>query len=331
MGDRSTPASTLESAIGSSDLNAPDIFTALGSQTRLAILIVLWEAYDPWAGDEKNSLSYSELRDKVGIKQGGEFNYHLNQLTGQLVQKSETGYAIHRAGLNLVQSIIAGLYRDEHYPETELDRECVFCGAPISITYQDGHLIQRCTQCEGNADRDMDGFLEGTIAATKFPPAGIENRSAEQLAAAGLYRQRLFATLKMGGVCPHCAGKVETSVDYCEDHTPTDDGFCNRCDSRYEIRVKTICSVCKSRWTGTTKPYAMLHPAAISFYHQRGLDVGFGVNDFDGLKRILELDVEQRLVSTDPVQVEVTLPYNGDEMTLVLDETMTVIEVNDPN
>ncbi len=329
MGERSEPDAILSSVIGSADVDAPDVFTTLGSQTRLAILFTLWAAFEPFTEAEQYALPYSELRDRVGIKQGGEFNYHLEQLMDRLVVKTEDGYAIHPSGLRLVQMVITGVYRDEQYPETELARDCVFCGGTVVLTSYDGYLIQRCTECEGRTNRDLAPVPPGTIAMTNFPPSGLGDRSAEELAAAGLYRQRKFARLKMGGVCPYCAGRVESTVEYCGAHAPSDDGFCEQCDSRFEIQVSTVCQQCKSHWRGTSIPYAMQHPAAIAWYYDRGLDVGPGVNDFEGQRRILELDRQQRLMSTDPMRVEVTLSFKGDELTLVLDESLTVIETHE--
>ncbi|MFT4885030.1 MAG: hypothetical protein ACI8U4_002549, partial [Natronomonas sp.] len=68
--DDSAP-SPIESAAGAAGPEALDDFALLANETRLGILLALWEAYDPLAED--NAVSFTELRDRVGLRQGGQF------------------------------------------------------------------------------------------------------------------------------------------------------------------------------------------------------------------------------------------------------------------
>lgn len=61
----------------SSVLSPDAAFCALGNGTRIRILQTLGEAHD--------RLSFSELCDRVGIRHGGQFHYHLDELVGHFV------------------------------------------------------------------------------------------------------------------------------------------------------------------------------------------------------------------------------------------------------
>lgn len=68
---------------GGAGLSPDDAFGLLGNETRLAILQALGDAADP--------LSFSELRDRVWVSDSGQFNYHLDQLTGPFVGQTDEG------------------------------------------------------------------------------------------------------------------------------------------------------------------------------------------------------------------------------------------------
>lgn len=66
-------------------------FDLLGDETRLRIVEALLDA-DP------EPLRFSEVRDRVGTRDTGRFNYHLNRLRGALVEKGAEGYVLTSAG-----------------------------------------------------------------------------------------------------------------------------------------------------------------------------------------------------------------------------------------
>ncbi|MFT4933083.1 MAG: DNA-binding transcriptional ArsR family regulator, partial [Natronomonas sp.] len=67
------------------ETEAEEVFAVLADDTRVAILQALWETEDYEA-------SFSELRDAVGMRDSGQFNYHLDKLVGPFVAKAEDGY-----------------------------------------------------------------------------------------------------------------------------------------------------------------------------------------------------------------------------------------------
>ena len=55
-----------------------EAFTALSDATRIGILRTLWDAED-------HEATFTELREAVGMRDSGQFNYHLDKLTGRFV------------------------------------------------------------------------------------------------------------------------------------------------------------------------------------------------------------------------------------------------------
>lgn len=76
----------------SATLSPGEAFGILGNATRVDILRTLAEA---GLGE---TLSFTALRDRVGIRQGAQFNYHLDKLVGHYVTKTNDGYALRPAG-----------------------------------------------------------------------------------------------------------------------------------------------------------------------------------------------------------------------------------------
>jgi hypothetical protein len=73
----------------------------------------------------------------------------------------------------------------------------------------------------------------------------------------------------------------------------------------------------------------VLHPLVRAFYADHGLDVGYPSTDFESIARTLQAMSNHRaeLVSTEPVRVRVEVAYDGDELRLLVDESMCVVEI----
>jgi hypothetical protein len=85
-----------QAAAGAAGERATEAFATLGNETRLSILLALWEAYEPFVAT--NAVAFSELRERVGMRDSGQFNYHLDKLRGHFVRKTDAGYELRRAG-----------------------------------------------------------------------------------------------------------------------------------------------------------------------------------------------------------------------------------------
>lgn len=322
---RSDPSDSPLDAVSAGE-RAMEAFELLADETRLSVLVALWESYAPFG--ENAPVRFSELRGRVGTADSGQFNYHLGRLEGHFVESVEGGYRLREAGLVFVRSVIAGAgIEDSSLHPSEVDQSCTICGASVEVAYEDGWVYVRCTECEGLwAHGDEDG-PDGQLAKFSLHPAGLVDRSPEEVYAAewvGTFR-KLYSMIE--GVCPTCTGRVERSLDVCADHDP--DGGCPNCGKRSRIVGRLHCTVCKE-WVATTMGgVAKYHPSVVGLCHDHGLDLQYGFNDLSRIGERLERGGSTvELLSEAPPRVAVTTELDGDRVRLEFDEELNVVSVD---
>lgn len=333
MSESNPAESPLSAAAGAADTTATEAFALLGNETRLAILLALWEAYGPDA--DNNAVPFSQLYDRVEYDNPGNFSYHLEKLAGQFVWKStggeEDGYELRTTGLKLVQAIIAGAGVEEASLEpAEIDRPCLLCGAPTAVSYQDGLLCHVCMECEGHPGRYPEPrYPEGTIDAVKFDPSGLTDRTPNELYATGGVADYRHMRTMFEGLCNACSGPIDASLEICRDHK--DDEGCTNCGREHAYWGLFRCPICKDHNRATPARLAMFHPAAIAFYHNHGISMWWRADDIESVTRMVDYHLrhEMSLVSEEPPNVEVTIRLQGDELRLTFDETVSVVDVRD--
>lgn len=336
---RASPLEVIEATAGTEVATA---FSVLGDETRLAILVALWEAHEPSANE--TGLSFTELRDRVGVRQGGRFNYHLDRLVGQFVDRTDGGYVLRPVGRKLLETIIGGMTKERSLHPVEIDIPCHRCGGPTAVAYfEDGELYHVCLSCEGNfawgenacgsVHMFEDRAVEGSpLSAVEFAPAGLDDRSPEGLFAAGQLALRGHHFMKAGGVCDECYGEMRSSFRICEDHDGTD-GRCSTCGSRNAIAIRFACATCKEEGSSTPATIATYHPAVLSFLNEHGIDLGIGMRDFETLReneRLLRehISITETVLQTDPPHIEVVLESANGTVSLVMDERLDIVEVD---
>lgn len=328
--DDGTPSNSIRAAAsGGVGLHATEAFELLGDETRLAILLALWEAQVPHSAGK--GVPFSDLRERVGVRDSGQFNYHLGKLEERFIKKSEDGYELRRSGRKLIQSIISGTGIEEPTLDpTEIDVPCPECGAPTAIAYENVYVYQLCTECPGFGDPG-DDHPSGVLVAWTFEPTGLSNRSAEEVFTASTIKNFARIVMRFEEICPDCSGPVEWSLDICEEHEDGSGQRCPNCGRTDAIQVRETCTVCKSAGHGSPGIKVLFHPAVISFFYDRGVEVGFtGSLDFEDVIGILALveAFEEEVLSIDPPRIRVTVTHEGDELRLTLDQDMDVIEVS---
>lgn len=304
---------------------ASEAFGVLGNETRLNILVALWEEVEPF--EDEDSVSFSALRERVGTRDSGQFNYHLEKLVGHFVESREDGYALTGPGLTFVRSMIAGAGIESPTLEsTDVDATCTLCGAQVQITYEDGLVRVLCSECDGIWAEPGDRPT-GQLAKFSLDPAGLANRSPDEIyAAAWVYSfHQMYSMIE--GVCPVCSGTVERSLDVCTDHA--EEGVCPDCDRTAEVGAMAHCSVCKDAARMTPGVVSKFHPAVVGFFYDHGLSLQFRFNDLDHIERRLELgESAVDLTSSDPPRVRVTHEVDGDAISVDLDADLSVIDVS---
>lgn len=318
--------------------HASESFKLLGNQTRMAILLALWEAEEPyshgtWDPTEGNTVSFAELRKRVGMRDSGQFNYHLGKLEGHFVEDGPDGYQLRPAGKKIVRAVIASAGFDEASLEpTEIDLACTNCGSPTAVTFQNQRLYHVCTACEGEFVLS-DNHPPGVLSAWLANPAALRDRTPEEVHSVLKTEARHHFSLRHAGICPECSGRCDPTLDICEDHRPESDQPCPACGRQTESTAVFVCTVCKHATLTHVQLCGLSHPAVISFFYERGIEVGHGLDTLARVKLLYEIKegVEPEVVSTDPPRVRVPFRYEGDELALIFDKHLDVVEVSEPN
>lgn len=270
-------------------------FQLLANETRLGILHALWNAPE-WTA------TFSELKGAVGMRDSGQFQYHLNKLTGTFVRRTEDGYAHLAGGIALYRAMLGTVAGPETVDPIPLGDVCPACDEELELAYENQVFYARCSACGE------------TVLSSPFPPAGLENRTNEgRLRAFDRWTRRLVRLLG-DGVCPWCASTVTHELS-----TDSTDG------SPRSVRITHACDCCGGFLRTTVGENVVDHPAVVSFFHERGVDIteiphwelDFCTSD-EGVE----------LVSEDPLEVLVTIEESGDSVTISLDEEMRAREID---
>lgn len=324
-----TPLNTVAESAGEQTAEA---FEILGNDTRLAILLILWEAQDPGpplSEPSEEAVSFSDLRERVGIHDSGQFNYHLDKLVGTFVEQTEDGYSLTTSAEQILRAVFAGTLADPPPLDGEpIDVECFHCGASTVIDYSDGVLDVRCTSCDGTFHEPDDP--PGILAKLHRPPVGLANRTPQEFHRYGNTwdRHRLHSMIE--GVCPECSGAVTTTIHVCDDHDTADETVCEYCGSFFEIQSFFVCNICKYAWRTPAWAILFTDVAVLAFFHEHGLDP-FALYDEFSLGEIYEVIERMTVRTKEPLEVEVTVEIDGEHLYVTINDDGRVIEVNEEN
>jgi hypothetical protein len=273
------------------DCVAPaEAFSIVGNETRLAILEALWEA-------DCEPVRFSRLRERVGLRDSAQFNYHLDKLTDQFVRKREEGYELRTAGAKVVQAVLAGSFNQ--HPELEpfpVEGECVDCGGPLEARYADERLAVRCRDC---------GRRHGDYP---FPPGGLNDRTREEIVEAFDQRVRHLHCLAKDGVCPECGGRMETTLR--EDE---------RCCLGVALRADHVCQQCGHELCSAPGLALLDQSDVVAFHRDHGVDLGR--TPYWQLEWCVG-DEAATVRSTDPWRVEVAIDLDGDLTVVAVERTV---------
>lgn len=309
-------------------LSPEDAFETLGNDTRLMILQVLGEA--------DRALTFTELRDRLGVRQGGEFNYHLDKVVDKFVSKSDEGYSLNRPGSRVVQAVLSvAVPGDPVIEPTPLDQDCYHCGASTIMIYDGSHIMVYCTKCPGNYDipnpalmefekydtkRDRVGFLGGY----SLPPAGGQELSGIELLRAGTAWHTLNRLASGIGMCPRCSARLDTSVEVCETHN-AGEGVCDVCHIRYAVIHYRTCTNCS--YDSRTLMGRMLLGTTELLHFITDHDIN-PINPETLREFVPFLDeYEEEVLSVEPFEGRFTFRLDDDTITLTVDGNLNVLAV----
>lgn len=304
-------------------LSPDDAFAVLGNDTRMAILQTL--------GDADETLAFSELRDRVGMRDSGQFNYHLEQLVGHFVNQRDEGYELRQAGRRIIEAVLSGAVTDTPVIElTDVDAPCILCGAPVKLRYREESVQLYCTECAGYFDESVvedssignilaDPTVQGYLGELSLPPAGIQGRTPGEVVETAHIWSRLELQVFHRGICPRCSATVDESVRICENHDAAD-GVCDECGYRNATMLHGNCTNCLYEGTGAVHMKCWTNTEVLAFLTAHG-ELPFDPNYTVG--RVWDEDI----LSVDPFKAEYTYTVDDDMLTVTVDDDLSVVEV----
>lgn len=277
--------------------NDAELTTAIelvSHEVRADILIELARQQRDHPDDQ--TLRFSELRDRVGHDDPGNFNYHLKRLVGTLVERTEAGYRLSDVGHRFVAVLRSGRFDPDvskQFPEYE--PPCLFCDDRMAVEYEDGLLR---TACENGHESRLN-----------VGPELLDDRPIEGVLNAALCRSLLEGRAFLDGICPFCDG-------------PTTGGLRRISDGPVPVAYDGHCERCGALLHNTVGGCVLFHPAAVSFYHRHDLDV------FQQAWTAMATTVgDPTVLEEEPLRVSIELAIDDGILELELDRDASVRSV----
>ncbi|MEF8881397.1 MAG: helix-turn-helix domain-containing protein [Halapricum sp.] len=266
-----------------------DAFSLLADETRLSILRALYARDEP--------LSFSELRERVGMRDSGQFNYHLGKLKGQFVEQSDDGYELTMSGFRVLGAVFAGSYDERTIEPVPIDDPCPLCDGGLSAVYDRDHFEIVCEDCETH------------IISYPAPPGILRGRDREELPTVfSRYARHILGQIT-DGFCPFCLGPTEVELDV---------------EEVEGIGANHRCQHCGLEMTMSTGISLLQIPEVFEFARAHGLDLRetpLWAQDliFDGDERLIENE-------SDPAALEFVITIDDESLTVRLDDQLNAIE-----
>jgi hypothetical protein len=289
-----------------SERTADEAFQILSDQTRLDVLRTVAVAQHENKRTGVAALSFSEIYDRVDVDDTSKLSYHLGELTGTFLRKHDDGYAFTHAGEQMVRFVLAENYRaPPDIGPIETEGGCQFCGETrLRAVLEDQYFLVYCTACDRGAN------------AYRVRPAQVRSRTDDELLDAVIREQAGDLLKARRGVCPDCAGHIETEVWDAGD-VPFPE------EPPVSFLGVSDCQDCLRFLSLPLPVAAAYHPASISFHWEHGVDIlGSGVWEFNHHLEDGRWTAER--VADDPEAYRVELERDTATLRLFLDESGAV-------
>lgn len=280
-------------------LSAEEAFRLFSHEIRIDILLALWEA-------PEFRLTFSDLQDEVGERDSGKFNYHLSKLVGQYVGHGDEEYELLYPGHRVIDAIRSGmLHQSAEIEPIELQAVCPNCDSTLEFEYVDYIVTISCPRCDK------------LVLEFAFDPAGIVDRSPEEVVAVFDKRTRHIWSLSLEEVCPICSGNVHIEPSLTAGKSPDVEHF----GDTHPAVISVDCQQC-SFYCYPPLGMALLNDAEF-------VGTLFG-QDIDLREmRLWEIDfiVDPTRISVqsdDPWEIEMTTATGGIERRITLDEELSI-------
>jgi DNA-binding transcriptional ArsR family regulator len=284
-----------------------DALALLADETRFAILRALaTRRGENWAA---GGMTFSDLRRAVGVRDAGNFSYHLDRLVGEFVHRNDDEYVLTNHGMELAGALEAGAYTEAggtRRAETDYDCPHPDCEHGLTAVYGGQYFRLQCPD-------------HHVAAGETLPPGVTDHKSPTELVRLGVLRQRQSVAKAREGVCRHCWGPVTVTLPAEDVEYP----------EAFDVDVpegsvfaEFACGNCGLAWNAPAGVCVVEHPAVVALFHEHDRDIRREPTvtlPFTGATHpVVESD--------DPVRVRVDVELDGDLLRLYLDDETTVVE-----
>lgn len=273
-----------------------EAFALIGNDTRIGILQALLDA-----NAKEKPVTFTCLFERVEMQDSANFNYHLQQLTDHFIKPTDHGYEFRHPGQKVVSAIFAGTLTDRvqlgFFP---VEGICYACDSDLHGWYVNEELTIACVDCS-------------TIQVSyPFPPGGLDDRTPDELLQAFHHYVRHHYCLAADGVCPECTGPMETQLVRDPDDAVD-----------LDVAVEHACQRCGYNLRSTIGVNLLDNAELLLFHSERDIDLN--TEPFWHFEWCVS-DRRMTVLSEDPLRVRVDVPCAGDELQIVLDDTLSVLE-----
>lgn len=261
-----------------------------------------YASYTDNPAPQPEPVQFSTLKERVGVRDPGQFHYHLDELVPQFVTRHEEGYTLTHAGARIVGAGYSGVYTDTNATlRVPQIGECSNCDGTLGLRYEQGHAVVTCDGCD-------------TTRIMSAPPLLVVAHDVETTPE--LLGRFTLSQLQQSlrGFCHLCSGPVEGTV--------ADSSRQGESDAGGGVKLSYECTECGAPVYTSATTAVLDHPAVVSRLHDAGID--YREIPSRGITQALES--AERIRDEDPLRVEVTVTIGDGELTLVLDERLDVIE-----
>ena len=282
-----------------------EAFAKLGDETRVEILKALAEAEREVEGNQEvPTLSFSALYDRVDVSNSSRFAYHLDQLTGVFLRKTDDGYTFTWAGERIVRTIMAGGYGTPMtFDSVPIDGQCPECGGrSMWGGPKDATVKVSCDDC----DR--------CIASYPLTSGVTGDRDPDEIVRAVERRTRASFQSVFDGDCPECGGRFDLEVTEVAGIPSIAHGSTSRCRE------------CGSAYGMPLQIWALSHPSTVAFYWERGVDVT-EKPFWELVTAIAEERWTVESLDDDTASYRITVREDEDELWLDFDDDLQVTDV----
>lgn len=298
----STEATEATEATGPPQQHA---FVILGNEIRVELVKQIGDASIQTGED----VSFSDLRDRMDTNlDPGQLNYHLNQLRGQFVERTDEGYGLHSVGTHLYKTLRTGGFerQDEEYTlAAEID--CHYCRAPVEARFFHGAAVLDCTDCGYR-------YLGYPIDDIASIPGLVEDEPTAFDQLSNYLHHEILGYAR--GICRTCGLELGAKL--------MDPEVAPGSKTEWKkVYVHRWCDHCGSQLYLFLGVALLSNSDLLEFCYGHGVDVlstPFWRLDFAATDRYVTVH------SKDPWEVSLRVTYGGETLELVVDGDFEVVE-----